>query len=90
MPTTTSDPSLTTLTEAMWPLMGLLRKTSFTRSQNLASIDDASRRPLNQLANEPELEVNVRDLDPQRPIGLVPTAETRCPRRGITPERSIR
>ena len=28
MPTTTAEPSLTTLTEALWPLVGLLRKTS--------------------------------------------------------------
>ena len=30
MPMTTAEPSLTTLTEAMWPLVGLLRKTRLT------------------------------------------------------------
>lgn len=57
MPTPNAEPSLTTLTEAMWPLVGLLRETSFTRRQRLAPI------LLQMLASELEVEVNVQDLD---------------------------
>jgi len=57
MPTPTADPSLTTLTEALRPLVGVLRKTSFTRRQRLAPI------LFQMLASELEVEVVVKDLD---------------------------
>lgn len=56
MPTTT-EPALTILTEALWSLVGLLRKTSFTRRQRLAPI------LLQIVASELEVEVTVQDLD---------------------------
>lgn len=56
MPTTT-EPALTTLTEALWPFVGLLRKTRFTRRQRLAPI------LLQMLASELEVQVTTFPCD---------------------------
>ncbi len=67
MPTKT-EPALTTITEAMWPLVHLIRETSFTRRQRLAPI------LLKMFTSELEVEVSI-DHPRQGADGLRDKAE---------------